>query len=416
MQYSVNSILHDEDGGRGFIGVSGEKTDEGRTIVTPYGFVCPQVIDSLDKPNVDRLKRYVKAVQKAIQGRTREGVTTVKGLDNPLAAMNIIHDYLSMGRYIEYESYRTVSKRGKINFKQTVKRIRPTIVDDRFFYDTFVTDRKRTLENSLLARVQGNIINDFMTNGGDILFGQALRVTVEPLNLKDARLLMLLHEERNNSFNSRKLNLLRWSEEYIKSVLNPDNAIRGEWNYAIKAYTFWETIVNFAYGNQDPREKKSKYGTTYNSKNIIDPKKNLSGDPTEHDTIFEDNDYIFIIDSKMYDEKKHLLSEANLGKQFGYYLSAKDNQLNKKVVNILCIPWIGEKGWDKGFQYDIILDPHDPDADPDKIIFIYACPVNDLVDDYYYGRKRTGAIREEFEAFTRQPAVRAWLDSRRTSF
>lgn len=419
MKYSILNISDTEKGGRSFVGVSNVKDTDKTRIVVPYGFQIPSVVDSDDKDNIDQLRRFVKVIQKALHTYVaqREGIDFSKGMNSPLSAVNLIQDYLSMGSFIEFGKTLQKSDRGKINFKQTIKNIRPKIIDDGFFYDSFITDKKLVVEDNIIALIQGNIINHFMSHGGDVLFGRLLVVQVKYVDLDNKQeahhAIRLLREELNNTFNSRKQNLIRWSIEYIRGLLNPNYEERGEWNYAIVASSLWEIMVDYVFGNQKSRDK-TIYGTTYRFFDIATGKYTEKGSSTEHDTIYEDDDYIFIIDSKMYASQSDLLTESILGKQFGYYLSAKKKKPNKKVLNVLLLPVVN---CECRFQSIFIPDPNAPAAlDPDKIVFLYCYPVNDLIDDYYYGRKRIGKIKEDFLAFTSSPKMRAYLDERGTSF
>ena len=414
MKYSIINISETEDGGRSFVGVSNIKDTDKTQIIVPYGYVIPNSVDTNDKDIVERLKRYVKVIQKALHTYVaqREEIDFSKGMNSPLAAVNIIHDYLSMGGFIEYESILKESDRGKINFKQTIKRIRPKVVDEHIFYESYITDKKKVIADNIIALVQGNIINHFMTHGGDVLFGQSLKVQIKPINL-DSHTIRLLREELNNTFNSRKQNLIRWSIEYINGLLNPNYEERGEWNYAIVASSLWEIIVDSVFGNQRKRDKK-EFGKVYSSYSLSENRLLATGASTEHDTIYEDDEWLFVIDSKMYANQNKLLSEDVLGKQFGYYIEAKKKRPGKKVVNLLFLPYVDGR---KGFQDLYIPDPHTPIfIDPDRIIFIYTYSVNDLIDDYYYGRKRIGMVKNDFISFIKEPAIRRFLDTRGTSF
>lgn len=414
MRYSIINISETEEGGRSFVGVSNIKDTDKTQIIVPYGYFIPNGVDTEDKDAVAQLRRYVKVIQKALHTyiAQREDIDFSKGMNSPLAAVNIIHDYLSMGSFIEYESTLKESDRGKINFKQTVKRIRPKIVDGNIFYDSFITDKKLVVEDNIIALVQGNIINHFMSHGGDVLFGQSLKVQIKHVAL-DSHTIRLLHEEQNNTFNSRKQNLIRWSIEYINGLLNPNYEERGDWNYAIVASSLWEIIVDSVFGNQSKRDKK-EFGKVYSSYSLTKNTIKDTGASTEHDTIYEDDEWLFVIDSKMYANQKSLLSEDVLGKQFGYYIEAKKKRPNKKIVNLLFLPYIGGS---KGFQDSYIPDPHTPiKNDPDKIIFIYTYSVNELIDDYYYGRKRIGIVKDDFVKFIAEPTIRHFLNERGTSY
>ena len=261
MEYSIVNISD----GKSYIGVSRLKNGEAdRTSITvPYGHVFPGSVDSKDKVNVIRLRRFVRVIQKVLNSYSaqRKYEKEAKGLYNLKYAINIIHDYLSLGRYVEYESTFKESDSGKINFKQTIKRIRPQLINGNLFYDSFIMNKKRVVENSIVSLVQENIINHFMENGGDVLFGQSLRIeTAKRIDFTNAdvckRTKLLLREELINTFNSRKQSLIRWGISYLDILLNPDYENKGDWDYAIPASSFWQSIVDYVFGDQPPKNWK----------------------------------------------------------------------------------------------------------------------------------------------------------------
>jgi hypothetical protein len=65
------------------------------------------------------------------------------------------------------------------------------------------------------------------------------------------------------------------------------------------------------------------------------------------------------------------------------------------------------------FQNTVITDPHTPaSADPYKIIYIYQYPARELIDDYYYGRKKNDFVLNEFKKFIEDQAVKHFLQDR----
>lgn len=426
MKYPILKIGKDKDpnlDGNSFIGVSKSVDPNKLAIVVPYGIDIPNEVDDSNeehKEDYSFLLRYIKVIQKALSSNhVKERLEEKAGIHNPIAAINIIHDYLSMGKFIELESRSQVAKNGKIDFNQTVKKIRPCIYGNEFFYDQFITRRKEISFNNLVGQVQCNIINHFMKNGGAILFGQSISICVNKIKL-DSRVIRLLRQELTHTFNSRKENLIRWCISYIEGLRNINEADRdnGDWKYAIIASTLWEIMIENVMGNQIERAK-TQYGKTYEFTylNGVPSKK---GKPTQHDTIYEDEESVVIIDAKMYGSQENLLSEKVLGKQFGYYEQAKivKQQLGeqKNIINILMLPNILDKN-SPYFQNTVIMDPHTPASiDPNKIIYIYEYPARELIDDYYYGRKKNDFLMKEFKQFIQSPEVEEFLQKRECKY
>ncbi len=427
MKYPIVQIGKDTDhylDGTSFVGVSRINNSENLSIVVPYGVELPEEISDSDVTQKDHysfLRRYVKSIQKAISCYTKEKLEDdIAGIHNPVAAVNLLYDYLTKGKFIEFRAISDLSKKGKIDFQQTIKRVQPLVVGDRCFFDKYISRKRIALEESFIADVQGNIINHFMDHGGVILFGQSISIPVRLINFSNSSTVELtitkLRKELTNTFNSRKENIIRWSISYLEGLrhLNDKDKDSGTWKYAIIASTLWEIMVDSVFSNQTERNK-TKYGKTYEF-TYLDGRAPKKGKPTQHDTIYEDDEMVIIIDAKMYGSPLDLLSEKVLGKQFGYYEQAKlvkEQEHEKKIIiNILILPFF--RDFDrKYFQNRIVLDPHtSAKEDPYKIIYLYEYPANDLVDDYYYGRKKYNYLIDQFKRFIQERDVAFFLERR----
>jgi hypothetical protein len=426
MRYPIIRIGKDSDpelDGTSFVGVSKFDNSNEIPIVVPYGVEIDDVIsdsDATQKEQYSFLRRYVKAVQKALSSHlTKERLEEKTGIHNPIAAVNLLHDYLSMGKLIEYDTISAISEKGKVDFNLTIKRIKPKIVKNGFYYEHFITKKRSALEDGFVSEVQCNIINHFMQHGGQVLFGQSLSLPIRNIDFSDPSVLVStisrLRKEISNTFNSRKETIIRWSLLYLEGLRNLNRAEKadGNWQYAIIASTLWEVMIESVLGNQSERDK-TQYGTAYQFTNIRNGSKSKPGRQTQHDTIYEDDETLIIIDAKMYGSPLDLLSEKILGKQFGYYEQAKLVKSfaheQKNIINILILPHI--PGFDSPyFQTRIVLDPHTSvREDPYKIIFLYEYPANELIDDFYYGRKKSSFLIYQFKCLIQDPGVQSFLE------
>ncbi len=421
MKYKVIRCGKDsypELNGNSFVGVAGTDGISGNiSIVVPVGTECDGEVDDSDirqKEQYRFLRRYVKAVQKALSSNhVKERLENTAGIHNPAAAVNLLHDYLSIGKFVEFEVVSGLSECGKIDFGQTIRKVRPKASEGNIFFDKFISRKRVVQEDNFIATVQCNVINHFMRHGGAMLFGQSVSTPVRGIRL-DRQTITELRKELNNTFNSRKENIIQWCIEYIDGVcgLDESDTTDGNWQYAIIASTLWEVMVDSVLGNQ-PYRDKTLYGKTYEF-TYFDGH-SMRGNATQHDTIYEDDETLIIIDAKMYRYTEHLLSENVLGKQFGYYEQAKMMKRQageqKRIINILVLPQTEFSG--SYFQNKIILDPHTTASeDPFKIIFLYNYPVNNLIDDYYFGRKKYNVLIDHFRNFIQDPAVSLFLEQR----
>ena len=428
MRYPIIRIgkVSDPDlDGNSFVGVSRFDKSGRVSIVVPYGLHSEELADEVSDSDINQkdqyafLRRYVKVVQKALASNyTKERLEDKAGIHNPVAAVNLLHDYLSLGKFIEYDTVSDLSERGKIDFNQTIKKVSPTIAGDNIFFDKYITRRRTSIEDNLVSEVQCNIINHFMAHGGVVLFGQSISIPIHMIDFSNKATIdatiTKLRKELTNTFNSRKESIIRWSISYMEGLrnLNEKDKEGGSWRYAILASTLWEAMIDSVFGNH-PEWDKTKYGKRYKF-TYMDGRYSEPKSATQHDTIYEDDETLIIIDAKMYGSPDGLLSEKVLGKQFGYYEQAKLMKAlaneHKNIINILVLPY-NPNAYGKGFQNRVILDPHTPkEDDPQKIIYLYGYSTKELIDDYYYGRKKYGILIDQFKRFIQMNPAKNFLE------
>ena len=434
MKYPIIRIgkSHDPElDGNSFVGVSRFDSSGGVSIVVPYGLQSDELADEVSdsdtfqKDQYAFLRRYVKVVQKALASNyTKERLEDKAGIHNPVAAVNLLHDYLSLGKFIEFDTVSDLSERGKIDFSQTIKKVSPTIAGNSIYFDKYITRRRSSIEDNLVSEVQCNIINHFMDHGGVVLFGQSISIPIHKLDFTKKHTIDAtinrLRKELTNTFNSRKESIIRWSISYMEGLrnLNEKEKEGGSWAYAIIASTLWEAMINSVFGNH-PEWDKTKYGKRYKF-TYMDGRYSEPKNATQHDTIYEDDETLIIIDAKMYGSPDGLLSEKVLGKQFGYYEQAKivkkEANEHKNIINILVLPYT-PNAYGQGFQNRVILDPHTPkEHDPQKIIYLYGYSTKELIDDYYYGRKKYHVLIDDFKRFIQKNPAKFFLEERGCSY
>ena len=260
MEYSCKNILDDGDaGGRSYV-VIFKDVDE-YSVVTPYGFILPDTIHSVDREKVAFLKKYARCITKALaKDKTRRYLQENSDSKyNPLSALNVVLDYVQNGPYREFETETVIRENGKIDFKKTISRIKPIVLNGEALYTRFAVSRKKMSAQELVNLAQGNVINHFMQHGGEILFGNLIHIAVPKIALNSG-LVAQLRIIKANSFNSRKQQLIQWIIDYIQGAMNKKEI--GSWQYSIVASTLWEEMIDACYSNQVSRDK-TKYGRVY---------------------------------------------------------------------------------------------------------------------------------------------------------
>lgn len=392
MKYTCRTISSDDDGGgRSFVGVF--KSENDYIIKTPYGLLLPETISTTERENVAFLKKYAKCITKALSNdKKRQSIQSVDNANSsPYSALNIVVDYIQNGLYREFETEKIQRTTGKIDFKSTVAKIKPIIVSDEAYYTSFVVDRKRVSSQEVVSLAQANAINHFMENGGEILFGNMLHINAPAIRL-DNNLIYKLQREKSCSFNSRKQQLIQWIIDYIRGASSDKSD--GKWRYAIIASTLWEEMIDACYSNQR-RRNKSLYGRQF-TMHKIGKTGSKKSKPTEHDTIYEDENTLMIIDAKMYQDPDSLNNEGVLGKQFGYYETAhKKLGDTKHIYNILIKPYVPGIDSQIGFEAFIPYDSDEEQNGSKNLIYVYCVEFSKVMNAFYYGKKLSGQLLKE---------------------
>lgn len=392
MKYRVSSLSATGGDGRSPVGFI--KAKESYEVVTPYGFILSESVERSDRGDFDALKKYAHCIKKALRKDLVKAKLedNVGGKANPIAALHIIIDFLENGVYREFEHENKRSERGKINFKKTIKHVVPSIIGNELFYPNFIVSRKKVSEQSDVALAQANIINHFMDNGGEVLFGNRIHIKIESVSL-DESLIRKLNKIRANSYNSRKQQLIRWMTEYIRGAIL-DKETKGDWLFSIVASTLWEEMIDACFSNQKIRDK-TVYGKR--EKAFRGGKMVTVGAPTQHDTLYETDDEIIIFDAKMYGSKSGIENGDVLGKQHGYYRQARLRNPEKLISNILVLPFIEHTDSVPGFQRDFY--PDYDHGDPNDIILVYEIDFKTVMEAYYRGKRLVRECKEELHAF-----------------
>ena len=394
MEYSCKCILNDDTlDGNSYVGIFKNANDY--SVITPYGLILPDTINSTERERIEYLKKYARCITKALsKDKTRRTLQEkCDGKNNPLSALKVVLDYVQNGPYREFETETVIREVGKIDFKKTISRVKPMILNDEALYTNFAISRKKISSQEIVNLAQGNVINHFMENGGEVLFGNLIHIAVPKIALNSS-LVAKLRVVKANSFNSRKQQLIQWIIDYIQGAINKKEV--GSWQYSIVASTLWEEMIDFCYSNQVYRNK-TKYGRVF--KMNVNGKTVRTSTPTHHDTIYEIENELAIIDAKMYYTSASLISSEVLEKQFGYYLTAKKKNPNKQIFNILIKPFVSGVDQKEGFIGDI--PSPEIENDPNNIILVYAVKFDKILNAYYTGQKiSTTLITEAKDYFS----------------
>ena len=153
-------------------------------------------------------------------------------------------------------------------------------------------------------------------------------------------------------------------------------------------------MIDFCYSNQVYRNK-TKYGRVF--KMTVNGKTVRTSAPTQHDTIYETENELAIIDAKMYYTAGNLINSEVLEKQFGYYLTAKRKNPTKRIFNVLIKPYVYGVDEKEGFIGEI--PSPEIESDPNNFILVYAIKFEKILNAYYTGQKINKNLMEDIEEY-----------------
>lgn len=410
MKVLVEKLIDQQESNSKFVGL--KKGKDNYILMTPYGYDFDLDEISLDnRSDIYKVRRLLKAISKALKSsNVKENLTEeLSEGSSILSGINVIKDYFEYGIYNEYRKDYKVGMSGKINFKKTITKQVPLVSEDGFFYKDFIVECNTVNEDTLIRQSQISIINHFMKNGGKLIFGANIRIPGNELKI-DRTLRNRLIKLRNESFSSRKIQLVNYMIKYIEYC--DFNADKGtlEMQYTIIASTLWQEMLNSCYSNQIELDT-TKYGNQYIRYNFRD-KNSYRGSKTKHDTIYEDDNKILIIDAKHYKNEFKLVSEDVVAKQFGYFYSASIHQPNKNIYNIFIIPKLNNKN--KGFREYVIHRPQIKSLN--EFIFVYCVEYEEILNNYINDKKLTSKLINELKEFINQDNVKKYLKDLNNEF
>ena len=302
---------------------------DGITEVIVPRYYMPDMEKNVSDLTIDerrKLRNLVKAWKKyQIRVKTKNnGELRGEGINYDFdSALSIVQDFLEYGLYIEFEKTEILSNHGKIDFPRTVKKCLPVILDEGPLYMPYITKIKKISDEDLVRNCQILVLNDISKKIGWLI---GFNVKFPQTGIKTGiskSLITKLKMAKNNSFNSRKVNLINSIISYISmdevTLANDKDNL-----FVSVVYKFWEDIVSEILGNVDRntldrifyirhRYINKSTGAVYKMKRDLNP--------LIPDSVYIDGQEIDILDAKYYD-KRFLPDNDDITKQFAYMRKA----------------------------------------------------------------------------------------------
>lgn len=235
-----------------------------------------------------------------------------------LAYLNVIRNYLDNGYITEKEVEYKKNAHGKVNWNRTIKMTRPVVTDDEenLVYLDLIARKVSYNEECLITLVHKFCVHDALKRLG-FLFG--IEPTEEPILDFDYELFCsAINAKLSKTFNDRDLHLLSDLAKIIEFLAEhqTEDGINSEFTFGVNKFApMWEAMVDRIFATVSREEKRNKYNphlkfVAFGSANTDGEKyqdDDNEGTDEEHkrstlrpDTIMQNGENIFILDSKYY--------------------------------------------------------------------------------------------------------------------
>lgn len=321
-----------------FVGI--KKNDDLYEISFPLGFQLSEDEKELRRDIlllINVLARYTEQKEHEFY----HGIKLNKHTNLPVQAyLFVIKDYFDHGLYKERETHYTVSKRGKIDWRKTIKNQRPIIQDDEIFYLDYVVKKNNINEDELIT-----IVHQFCVNESFERFGWLFTAYVPSkpkTGLTRKMMISVVNNKLQDTFNDKNKQLFR---NLLAILMFDDNETNTQFKYGTYHFEYvWEKLLDSVYGIAGKEEYFPKttwhlFDNTVYDNSVLEP-----------DTIMLYGDKVYVLDAKYYKYGEtaipaHLPESTSINKQvtYGEYIAENkkfcENGSNPTVYNAFIMPF-----------------------------------------------------------------------------
>lgn len=391
-------VIRTAENGQDATGIKLGKDGETLTEIIVPKYYMPEMmkaVEDLTKAEKKKLKQLVRAWKK-YQGRLKtknNGIMEGLGVNYDFGVVFwLIQDFLENGLYMELEYTEKLSNVGKIDFPRTIKKCRPTILEDGPLYLPYITRTKKLADEDLVRNTQVLVLNDIAQKIG-WLIGFSVHIPVTGIRGGlDKAAVLKLKMAKNNSYHTRKLKLIDNLIQYLTML----NLVGNEENnlFVSNVYKFWEDMIADVIGNVDHatldrifyirhRYVDRRTGAVY--------KMPRDFSPLMPDAVFMKDRDIVILDAKYYD-KISLPTNDDITKQFAYMRKAYGYYgSGYHYRNIFVMPT--DDHWHYSNKQAVFdADPHLTETDDLVPIEVLYLNVSEVVEYYIASRDISVAV------------------------
>lgn len=299
-----------------------------------------------------------------------------------LAYMYIIQDYVTNGKYRNFEKVIKNENRGKINWKKTLQQV-PYIQDGIPIYQSFFTDHQSQYDDVIVDIYKNSLKIAINTLGWlfDVEEDEYIKSTVYEYNneTKDF-FLLVIQKELSHTFNDKKRQRLTTMREIISGInitLNKDFKVYGVDKYwPVFEYMLRSMLENIG---------KEKYKLYYpNTSWILEDGNIQNNTPLRPDIIYEkEGEYFLILDAKYYSygyshDPNDLPQSSDIMKQFAYSDNIKHITGIDNVYNAFIMPFDNKDNKEK-YKY---IGKANASNKPNESIYGILIDLTHLIENY----------------------------------
>lgn len=256
------------------------------------------------------------------------------------AYLYVIKDFFDRGIYKERETHYTVSNRGKIDWRRTIKKQKPIIQENDIFYLEYVVKKNNINEDELIT-----IVHQYCVYESFERFGWLFTAYVPPkpkTGLTRKMMISVVNNKLQDTFNDKNKQLFK---NLLAILKFNDNETDTQFRYGTYHFEYvWERLLDSVYGISGKEEYFPK--TTWH---LIDETE-FDNSVLEPDTIMLHRDKVYVLDAKYYKYGQtgipaHLPESSSINKQitYGEYIAESKkfsvNGKNPKVYNAFIMPF-----------------------------------------------------------------------------
>lgn len=296
-----------------FVGI--KKTDDLYEISFPLGFQLSKKEDEKEVRRdilllISTLARYLEERKYEFYG----GRKNVEYTDIPIQGyLYVIKDFFERGIYKESEIRYTTAKKGKIDWRRTIKFHEPVIQGNDILYLDYIVKKSIVNEDELITIIHQYCVYESFSKMGWLFTSYLPSKPV--IKLTRRMMLEIVNNKIQGTFNDKNKQLFK----NLLSILKyNDNETDGKFVFGTNDFQcVWEKMLDRVFGISSKKDYFPK--TTWHLRdNEVHNNSEL-----EPDTIMIHDDKIYVLDAKYYKygntkKAEHLPQSSSINKQITY--------------------------------------------------------------------------------------------------